>query len=191
VLAALFNAVCERFPIGEVVNGSESVLQRVLRDFHVEWPLLAAQTLNFCVVAYLLYQFAFKPLLVVIDERQKKITDGLQYADEMRRQLGLVEVSRNKALKEAAGEARDIIDAARKTAETLAEHEKEKLVREIEEAWARGQARIREERAMTLAALQKQGAQVAAELAKKILSTPACASGRKAFTRRACEEIRP
>jgi F-type H+-transporting ATPase subunit b len=191
VWTALFNPTYGKLFIGGVAGGGDGVLQRVLRDFHVEWPLLAAQTLNFCVVAYVLYRFAFKPLLAVIGERQRKITDGLEYAEEMRRQLGLVEVSRSKTLKEAASEAREIIAAARKDVEVIDKQGREKLAREIEEAHRREQARIREEHAAMLAAAQKEATQMAVELAQKILEAPDCADGRKSFTYRACEEILP
>jgi F-type H+-transporting ATPase subunit b len=191
VLAALFDSVCGRFFIGEVAGESGGVLHRVLRDFHVEWPLLAAQTLNFCVVAYLLYRFAFKPLMGVIDERQKKITDGLQYADEMQRQLGLVDASRDKVLKEAANEARDIVDTARKNAETVNKQELEKLDREMEATRERERERIREEHAVAFAALQGEVAQVAVELAEKILTASKSADGRKSFTQQALKEILP
>lgn len=190
-MAALFSSGCGRLFLGEVAGGGGSVLQRVLRDFHVEWPLLAAQTLNFCVVAYVLYRFAFKPLLGVIGERQRKITDGLQYAEEMHRQLGLVEVSRDKTLKEADNEARDIIAAARKNAETIDKRERERLGRELEAERERERERVSNERSVALAALQRAGTKVAAELARKILAEPKYAAGRRAFTGRACEEIAP
>ncbi|MDR0727754.1 MAG: ATP synthase F0 subunit B [Puniceicoccales bacterium] len=191
MLATLFAFSCGRGGVGEIDGGSGSVLQRVLRDFHVEWPLLAAQTLNFCVVAYLLYRFAFKPLLTVIGERQRKITDGLQCAEEMHRQLGLVEITRDKTMKKAANEARDIIDTARKNAETIDKLEREKLMREIEEAHAREQKRIQEEHAAMIAAAQREIAKMASELAKKILASPDCLDGCRSFTRAACEEIAP
>ncbi|MDR1456778.1 MAG: F0F1 ATP synthase subunit B [Puniceicoccales bacterium] len=175
--------------IGSATGESGGVLQRVLRDFHVEWPLLAAQTLNFCVVAYLLYRFAFKPLLAVVGERQRKITDGLQYAEDMRQQLGLVEASRDKTLKEATNEARDIVGAAQKNAEAITRLEHEKLTREMEEAHVRELECIRDERAAMIDASQREVAQIAVELARKILAEPNHKDGRKSFTGRACEEI--
>jgi F-type H+-transporting ATPase subunit b len=188
VLAALFDSISF---IGEAANGNGGILQRVLSDFHVEWPLITAQTLNFCVVAYLLYRFAFKPLFAVIDERQRKITDGLQYAEEMHRQLGLVEMSRDKTLKEAASEAREIIAAARENAEIIHRHEQEKLNCEIEIGRERERERIQRERVVVLAELQRNGAQLVAKLAQKVFAAPNYASERKAFTQRACEEIAP
>ena len=56
-------------------------------QFGVDFPFLAAQVLNFGIVALILYQFAFKPVLATLDQRQKKISDGLQYAEEMKKRL--------------------------------------------------------------------------------------------------------
>ena len=57
------------------------------RQFGVDWRFLIAQIVNFCLVAFILYRFAFKPVLNTIEDRQKRIADGLQYAEEMKSKL--------------------------------------------------------------------------------------------------------
>jgi F-type H+-transporting ATPase subunit b len=43
----------------------------LLGQFGIEGPFLLSQIISFCVVAFVLYRFAFKPVLATIDERQK------------------------------------------------------------------------------------------------------------------------
>ena len=50
----------------------------------------------------LFYKFAVKPITATLDERQQKIADGLQYAEEMKVQLAAAERERAEKIKEAA-----------------------------------------------------------------------------------------
>ncbi|MDR3117800.1 MAG: hypothetical protein LBT98_04550 [Puniceicoccales bacterium] len=119
---------------------------RVLGEFHVEWPLLLAQTLNFCVVAYLLHRFAFRPLIASAEERQRRIGQGLRDAEEARERLARVEKERDLLLREAALRASGIVEEARTAAEGVAAEEKERLARELEESRRRERERLERER---------------------------------------------
>ena len=77
----------------------ETAVTRLMGTFGVQSELLIAQILNFCLVAYLLYRFAIKPTLKTVEERQKKIADGLQYAESMKQQLAAAENKRKKKRK--------------------------------------------------------------------------------------------
>ena len=88
-------------------------------QFGVNWKFLFAQIANFCIVAFLLYKFAFKPVISSIDERQKKIADGLQYAEEMKHKLAETEKQHKKTLKEAQHEAQKIIAEARESSKII------------------------------------------------------------------------
>ena len=54
---------------GEAASG----VSKILGDFGISWPFILAQILNFSVVAFILWKFAFKPVLATLDERQQKI----------------------------------------------------------------------------------------------------------------------
>src|ERR1035437_5787280 len=68
---------------GEAATG----ITKIIQDFGISWPFFIAQVLNFSVVAFILWKFAFKPVLATLDERQRRIADGLKYADEMKAKL--------------------------------------------------------------------------------------------------------
>src|SRR5476649_87408 len=68
---------------GEPATG----ITKIFQDFGISWPFFLAQVVNFSLVAFILWKFAFKPVLATLDERQKKIADGLRYADEMKAKL--------------------------------------------------------------------------------------------------------
>jgi F-type H+-transporting ATPase subunit b len=169
------------------VQGSGGKLQNLLEGFHVEWPLLIAQTLNFCIVAYVLYRFAFKPLASVIAERQRKISDGLQYAEEMEHQLAEVEVSRGETLKEAARVARASIEEARRNCEAIRDQEMEKLAIELNRIRQAERDQIERERRELFQSAQRELAGEAAKLARQCLEDDPVAC--EHFTKNSLEKI--
>ena len=65
-------------------NSGGNAVTRLAETFGVQTELLIAQIVNFCLVTYLLYRFAVKPTLKTIEARQKKIEEGLRFAEEMK-----------------------------------------------------------------------------------------------------------
>ena len=43
-----------------------------------------AQCISFSIVAFLLHRFAYKPILTVLEERKKRIAEGLANADKIK-----------------------------------------------------------------------------------------------------------
>lgn len=100
-----------------------NALTQITDSFGVSLPKILAQVLNFTVVAIVLWKFAFKPVLATLDERQRKIADGLRYAEETKARLDAVQQENADTLKRAQIEAASIIEQSRKTAKELAERE--------------------------------------------------------------------
>ena len=46
-------------------------ITKITQDFGISVPFILAQILNFSVVAFVLWKFAFKPVLATLDERQE------------------------------------------------------------------------------------------------------------------------
>ncbi|MCH6257669.1 F0F1 ATP synthase subunit B [Puniceicoccaceae bacterium K14] len=92
---------------------SESIPEK----FGLEWQYIGMQVFSFLVLTAILWKFGFKPVLSTIDERQKKIEDGLNYADDMKAKLADAEAQSAAAIQKASQEAQVIVDDARKIAE--------------------------------------------------------------------------
>ena len=61
--------------------------KETLEQFGVDWPHFIAQCISFLIVAGLLYKFAYKLVLTVLEERCKKIAEGLANADQIKKDL--------------------------------------------------------------------------------------------------------
>lgn len=100
-----------------------SALTQITENFSISVPFIVAQVVSFSIVAFVLWHFAFKPVLATLDERQLKIAGGLKYAEEMKAKLEAAQQQTAAQLKTAQLEASKIIDEARKTAKDLADRE--------------------------------------------------------------------
>ncbi len=53
--------------------------------------LFLSQVISFVIVAYLLRRFAYKPILAVLEERRRRIEEGLVNADKIKQELAEAE----------------------------------------------------------------------------------------------------
>lgn len=166
MLEGLASAIFLRSPIGDVAMGP---IGRIAGDFHVEWSLLFAQTLNFCVVAFLLYRFAFRPLLSVVNERQRRIADGLQYAEEMQSQMAAAEITRNRQLKEAFQQARAIVEEAQSRATAFDKQQRDLTTRKMVRLELQTAQQLRQEQKAAIENAQHAIRGEVVQLAEKIL----------------------
>jgi len=150
--------------IEENLREEKNKLTRITDKFGVTWPTLVAQMVNFCLVAFVLYKFAVKPVVATLDERQQKIADGLQYAEEMKTQLAEAERERAEKVKEAAIEAQRILSESR-------EQSKEMIEQKTQEASAQAEAIIRKASEATELERQKMLSDVRQEVARLVVAT--------------------
>jgi F-type H+-transporting ATPase subunit b len=80
----------------------------------IDLRIFIAQLINFAVLVFVLYKFAYHPVLNLLEERKEKIKKGLENA----------EASEN-ALAQASAEKQQIIAAANKEAEAMSVRAKE------------------------------------------------------------------
>ncbi|MDR1413820.1 MAG: F0F1 ATP synthase subunit B [Puniceicoccales bacterium] len=117
--------------------------------FGVDWHLLLIQSLNFVLVAFLLYRFGFRSVIKTMDERREKIETGLKYADDMSRAKVAFENSRVAREESARKEAESIVKSARDGAKSILEQSKaesqqlsNRMLRNAEEEIAKRREKI-------------------------------------------------
>ena len=140
------------------------MISELAGNFGITWPTLIAQMVNFIIVAFVLYKFAVKPIAATLDERQQKIADSLQYAEEMKAQLDAAERERAEKIKEAAAQAQRILTESR-------EQSKEMIEQKTQEAAAQAEAIIRKASEATELERQKMLSDVRQEVARLVVAT--------------------
>jgi len=79
-----------------------------------------AQIINFLIVMFLLWKFAYKPVLGILEDRQKKVEQGLKDADKAAKDRSEAELEAEKIREKAYGEANEILKNAKEAANTEA-----------------------------------------------------------------------
>src|SRR5512147_1580070 len=102
--------------------------ERVVTTFGVDWPHLLAQVASFCIVCFILYQFAYRPVLKMLEVRRQQIAQGLANAEQIKAELARTEAQRQEVLAHANVQATKFIEEARVAAFRLREQETQKAV---------------------------------------------------------------
>ncbi|MBI3633374.1 MAG: hypothetical protein HY226_03730 [Candidatus Vogelbacteria bacterium] len=80
----------------------------------INWQLLLAQGVNFFVLVIALNFFLYKPLLKLLNDRKRRIEEGLRNADAMDKRLTEIDELKRAEILKGEKEALSIIEAANK-----------------------------------------------------------------------------
>ncbi len=130
---------------------------------------LIGQMIAFAGFVWFCMKFVWPPILAAMEEREKKIADGLAAADRASHDLELAKEKAVERLKEAKEEAAGIIDAANKRANQLVEEAKQAAVVEADRVKASAQAEIEQESNRAREALRGEVAALTMAGAEKVL----------------------
>ena len=86
----------------EVLASVTDTIQGIQTKFGLNWPLFIAQAINFTVVAWIIWKFAFKGILSKMEVREKEISDSLKNAEMIKFQLEETERKQEETLKDAS-----------------------------------------------------------------------------------------
>lgn len=105
----------------------------------------------FLVLAFLLYKFAWKPLLAMLEKRESTIRQSFVDAEKAREELANVKEDTEKLLAEARMESQEILAASKKNAEKMKEEIVEKAQTKSDALLedAKKQIQIEKDRAIT------------------------------------------
>lgn len=172
-----------------IVIAAASADEGLISRFGIDYKIILAQIFNFVIVAALLYKFAFKPILATLDDRQKKIEDGLQFSEEMKSKLAESERQQAEALKKANAEAQRIISDSRDQAKALYEKHVAETAVKTEDMLKRAEETITREREQMLADVRKEVAGLVVATAAKVLRKELDESERGRFSEAAAKEL--
>ncbi len=161
----------------------------LVQQFGIDLPYLIAQIVSFSVVAFLLYKFAFKPVLATIDERQAKIEEGLNYAEEMKAKLAETEVQHAAKIKEASLEAQQIIKEARDTGKEMIEKHSQEATERAEQLMAKAEQAIELEHKKMLVDVREEIARLVALTTSRVLSRDLSEDERSRYVASATQEL--
>lgn len=130
---------------------------------------LLVQALSFAALIWFTVRFVWPMLTDAIDDRNKRIADGLAAAEKGRQALEVSSRQADEALREARSKAAEILAGAEKRAAQLVEQAKFSAREEGEREKAAAKTEIEQEVARAREALREQVAMLAVAGAEKII----------------------
>ncbi|HEV2208904.1 MAG TPA: F0F1 ATP synthase subunit B [Verrucomicrobiae bacterium] len=152
-------------------SGIAQQVEQIARTFGVDWPHLISQIISFCIVCALLYFFAYKRVLAMLDERRQRIAEGLANADQIKKELARTEAQRLEVLSQANQHATKLIEEARAAAARVQEQETQKAIAAAEQIMAKAREAAAADHARMLAELKR-------EVGRLVVQTTATVTGK-------------
>lgn len=132
-------------------------------------PSLIVFLINFLILLGILYLFAYKPVLRLLDERSERIRESLEAADRARQEAAESQTRTQEQLQEARREGQRLLDQARELAEKYREDEMTKARQEAEAFIARARQDIQQERDGAIEEVKSHFARLAIQAAERVI----------------------
>lgn len=155
--------------LAEASGGGQ--IEQIARTFGVDWPHLIAQIISFGIVCTLLYFFAYKRVLTMLEERRTRIADGLANAEKIKAELARAETQRQEIMSQANVQATKLIEEARAAAARVQEQETQKAIATAEQIIAKARQAAAADHARMLTELKR-------EVGRLVVQTTATVTGK-------------
>lgn len=158
-------------PATQAVAESGGQIEQIARTFGVNWPHLIAQTISFGIVCVVLYFFAYRPILRMLEARRQQIASGLANAEKIKAELARIEAERLDVLTKADAAGKQMIEEARAAAARVGAEETRKAVAAAEQLLIRAREAAERDRARLLAEVRR-------EVGRLVVQTTASVTGK-------------
>jgi F-type H+-transporting ATPase subunit b len=137
-------------------GGIGQMVSETGRQFGFNSSLFFSQVISFCIVAGLLYKFAYGPVLQMLLDRRQRIEEGLKNAEKIKAELASTEAARQEVLSKANAQANKLIEEARAAAARVQEQETQKAIAQAEQIIVKAREAAEADRAKMAAELRKE-----------------------------------
>jgi F-type H+-transporting ATPase subunit b len=131
---------------------------------------LIGQMITFALLVWFTMKYIWPPLFDSLEERKKKIADGLAAAEKGQEEMQLAEKKAKSVLKEAKEQSSEIVNLAQKRANEIVEASKDTAKKEGERLILVAKAQIEQEKQQAQENLRKEVSALALRAAEQILS---------------------
>lgn len=165
-------------------------MSELIKQFGIDWRLLVAQAVNFGILFFVLWRFAYRPMLQVFSERRKKIQEGMLMREEAERKL--LEAGREKEalLKKTEEESLALISRAEAIGKERGEKIFQEAIKKGEGVVLSGKKAVEEEKAKMNEAIYKDAESLIVMGVAKVLGKMPQEERDKDLVREALQELK-
>lgn len=136
----------------------------------IHLPSLIVYGVNFLILMGLLYLFAYKPILRMLDQRSARVKESMDRAEFIRQEAERAEKAMQEQLGQARREGQAILQQAAQAGERVKEEARQEARREAEALVGRARTQIQLERDQALDDLRREFADLAILAAEKVIN---------------------
>jgi F-type H+-transporting ATPase subunit b len=161
----------------------------IAEKFGLEWRYVVLQIISFLILFGVLYKFGIKPTIATMEERNKKIGDGLRYTEEMQAKLAASQQESATLIKTAQQEAQKVVDEARRAAKEFGDKQNAEATARAADTLAKAQQAVALEHKKMLADARVEIARLVVTTTERVLAKKLSAADRAAFNDAASHEL--
>lgn len=143
-------------------------MQETFDTLGLDWDKLIAQIISFGVLLWVLWRFAYKPVLDILDKRREKIEESVKNAEKIKLDMERTELDRKKVMLDANEQANNIIAEATKAASAQSEQKIQQAVAQAEEMIKKAGEATALEREKMMSELKQEVARLVVETSAKV-----------------------
>ncbi len=168
-IAALIAALAWALPLGGGVASAAEEGESGIAALGFNLPGLIAQLINFGVLLVILRLFLYPPLMRVLDERKRRIAEGLERAEQAAQEAQASEGEARRIMEQARGEARETVARSQETAQRLRDELEQRARADAERIVASAQEDIARERDQAIEQLRGEFADLTIAAAERVI----------------------
>jgi F-type H+-transporting ATPase subunit b len=139
-----------------VATQSDSQIAQIARTFGVDWLHLGAQIISFSIVCAVLYKFAYRRILEMLEQRRQQIALGIANAEKIKAALDNTESQRLEVIARAHTQGSKFIEEARAAAARVQQEETNKAVAAAEQIMKKAREAAAQDHDRMLAELKRE-----------------------------------
>ena len=144
-------------------------MESIIQTFHLDWKLFLAQAVNFGIVVFVLWYFAFGPLVRNLTKRTKIIEKSLKDAKDIEEQHRKIIELKEQAINEAKIDAKKIIDEADEKSKKLEEDMRARMKNEARKILEKTKGDIEEEKNKMMNDVRREAAELIVLALEKVI----------------------
>ncbi|MBS82661.1 MAG: F0F1 ATP synthase subunit B [Gammaproteobacteria bacterium] len=130
---------------------------------------LFGQMITFVIFVWFIKAFLWEPLTTAMEERSKKIADGLASAELGKKKMAEAATEYEKTLKEAKDKASDVLNQAQQQSSTIIDEARSKAKLEANKILESAKQQIDQETNIAKESLRRELSTISLECAEKII----------------------
>ncbi len=168
---------------------SGNAVSELFGQFGVNWKFFIAQSINFVLVMFVLWKFAFGPIQKMLEERRERIASGEDKLKLIEKQLAESEATTAAAIAKASEDAARMINEAKLGAAAFTEQKAQEAIAQAQQILAKAEIAAKADRDRLSTELKREFGRLVASTASQVTGKVLTADDQKRINEDALAKV--